>query len=110
MHCEYCDVEVANYPATGICPCCGAKLPPRPVIQQVEQPMCIPVQPIHPSATAHICPKCSSTQVTTTTRGFSWGLALLGFCLFSIFGLPLGFCGRNNPRYQCRACGKKWKP
>jgi len=25
MRCEYCDVEVVNYPDNGICVCCGSK-------------------------------------------------------------------------------------
>ena len=110
MRCEYCDVEVVHYPDNGICVCCGGKLPPKEVAQQpvykpTQQPVYKPTQ--HASL---VCPKCRSANVISTTRGFSWGLSILGFCFFSIFGLPLGFCGKNNPRYQCRGCGKKWKP
>lgn len=30
MRCTYCGVEVTDYPANGICVCCGGKLPARP--------------------------------------------------------------------------------
>ena len=111
MRCEYCDVEVVHYPENGICVCCGGKLPPRPAAKPVEAPVCqqaVYQQPASPPPV--ICPKCRSANVVSTTRGFSWGLALLGFCFLSIFGLPFGFCGKNKSRYQCCACGKKWKP
>lgn len=139
MRCEYCDVEVVHYPENGICVCCGGKLLARPAGTRCPgcgtysssnfcsscgrsltgtvppvQPVYAPVQPIYvqtpPTGPIVGCPKCGSTGVISTVRGFSWGLAILGFFLIPGFGLLLGFCGRNNPRYQCRACGKKWKP
>ena len=113
MRCEYCDVEVVQYPNNGICVCCGGKLPPRPVAQAaatVQVPVYIPVQPqpVYVSG-AHCCPKCSSYQVTTVKRGFSWGLAILGFFLFPGLGFLLGFWGRKKPRLQCSTCHHKWK-
>ena len=30
MRCTYCEVEIVNYPDSGICPHCGGRLPPRP--------------------------------------------------------------------------------
>lgn len=141
MRCVYCGVEVTNYPANGICTCCGGKLPAQPEGTRCPscgayssgnfcsacgrsltgraapvQPVYAPVQPIYvqpvytqPVSPAMICPKCRRTQVTTTTRGFSWGLAMLGFFLLPAFGLLLGFCGSKKPCYRCAACGKKWK-
>lgn len=41
------------------------------------------------------CPKCGSSAVATTTRGFS---------------LMTGFIGSGNPRNVCQNCGYKWKP
>lgn len=112
MRCEYCDVEVVNYPDNGICVCCGGKLPPRPASkpQQIPvQPVYIPVQqmPYQPAVT---CPKCGSTQVIRTKRGFRWGLAILGFFLLPAFGFLLGFCGSKKARMKCTACGSMWTP
>jgi DNA-directed RNA polymerase subunit RPC12/RpoP len=41
------------------------------------------------------CPKCGSTAVTTTTRGYS---------------VMLGFIGNNKVINICGNCGHKWKP
>lgn len=41
------------------------------------------------------CPKCGSTSVTTTTRGYS---------------LMLGFIGSGRVINICGNCGNKWKP
>ena len=111
MRCEYCDVEVVNYPDNGICVCCGGKLPPRPVsrpVQPVQVPVYIPVQP-QQGYVPVACPKCHSLQIATVNRGFSWGLAVLGFFLIPGFGFLLGFCGSKKPRLQCSACRHKWK-
>lgn len=41
------------------------------------------------------CPKCGSTNIQTTNRGFS---------------LVTGFIGSGSPRNVCQQCGFKWKP
>ena len=41
------------------------------------------------------CPKCGSTSIGTTTRGFS---------------LVTGFIGSGKPMNVCQNCGHKWKP
>lgn len=139
MRCVYCGVEVTDYPDNGLCVHCGGKLPARPAgtrcpgcgtyssgnfcsacgrslsgTASPAQPVYAPVQPIYvQTSSTHPmvgCPKCGSTGVISTTRGFSWGLAILGFFLLPGFGILLGFCGRRSRRYQCRSCGKKWKP
>lgn len=118
MRCEYCDVEVTEYPSSGICVCCGGKLPPKPIptpaqpvqpVQTVVQPVYIPVQQMPYHATAS-CPKCGSSQIARTQRGFRWGLGILGFFLIPVFGIFLGFCGSKKPMLKCTACGRKWKP
>ena len=114
MRCEYCDVEVTQYPVRGICPCCGGKLPPRPAVkpvppvQPVQTPVYIPVQ-TQPGYVPVACPKCHSLQIATVKRGFSWGLAILGFFLFPGFGFLLGFCGSKKSRLLCTHCHHKWK-
>ena len=41
------------------------------------------------------CPKCGSTAIVTTNRGFS---------------IMTGFIGSGSPRNVCQNCGFKWKP
>lgn len=41
------------------------------------------------------CPKCGSTNIQSTNRGFS---------------LVTGFIGSGSPRNICQKCGFKWKP
>lgn len=114
MRCLYCEVEVTAYPENGICPQCGGRLPPKP--KAVQPPVQkIYVQPVYAShhepltAGVNCCPKCYSTEIIRKMRGFSWGLAILGFFLFPVFGLLLGFCGRKKLRTHCTKCGHKWK-
>lgn len=115
MRCEYCDCEVTTYPDNGICVHCGGRLPPRPtvptpapapVVEKVYIP--VPRQTAQP-ATGVRCGKCGSGDVAYVNRGFSWGLALLGFCLVPGWGLLLGFVGRKKPRLRCNSCKRKWK-
>jgi len=114
MRCEYCDVEVTQYPANGVCVCCGGKLPPRPVVKplqtpQVQVPVYISVEPMGGTGPKLACAKCHSTQIVRVNRGFSWGLAILGFFLIPGFGFLLGFCGSKKPRLLCTHCRHKWK-
>lgn len=41
------------------------------------------------------CPKCSSTQITTGSRGYS---------------MVWGFVGSNKTMNRCAKCGHKWEP
>lgn len=115
MRCAYCDVVVTEYPANGICVCCGAKLPEPPAqaeaapVQNVQQ-IFVSVQPqmVRAPGAPH-CPKCHGTQIIPCKRGFSWGLGLLGFFLFPGLGILLGFCGSKKPRLKCTGCNRKWK-
>ena len=118
MRCEYCDCEVITYPEDGICIHCGGKLPPKPAAPAASAPVVqtiyVPVQQTQSqtaSGTPLIrCPQCNSDQVTKGIRGFSWGLAILGFFLIPGGGLLLGFIGRKKPRLYCSSCKRKWKP
>ena len=137
MRCAYCGTEITNYPDNGICVNCGGQLPARPAgircpacgiystgnfcthcgrslngsVPPVPpvQPGYSPVQPRMPYGSGvTCCPKCRSICLMPTTRGFSWGLAILGFFLIPVFGIFLGFCGSKKPRIQCANCGRKW--
>ena len=115
MRCEYCDVEVTEYPANGICVCCGGKLPSKPL--SPTPPVHIPPQPVPVPFRQHIgytpgincCPKCHNTRIVFAKRDFSWGLGILGFFLIPVFGIFLGFCGSGKPRIRCTNCNHKWK-
>lgn len=48
-----------------------------------------------PNANKPRCPKCGSTAIATTNRGFS---------------VVTGFIGSGSPRNVCQSCGYKWKP
>lgn len=119
MRCEYCDVEVTQYPANGICVCCGGKLPPKPAqsvytppppVYTPPQPVYIPVPPrVQVVPGVNCCPKCRDMRLVYATRGFSWGLGILGFFLIPVLGFLLGLCGSNSPRVKCTNCGHKWK-
>lgn len=116
MRCEYCDVEVTQYPDNGICICCGGRLPPRPAVTPV-QPVYIPVQSAYCGAQQKVqfvpgincCPKCHNTRIVTAKRGFSWWIGIPGFFLIPVFGLLLGFCGSGKPLLKCTNCGHKWQ-
>ena len=51
---------------------------------------------VKPAADAPVkCPRCGSTQIATTNRGYSF---------------YTGFLGSGSPRNVCQKCGYKWKP
>lgn len=118
MRCEYCDSEVTQYPENGICIHCGGRLPPKPagnaaVHTAMPQPVptAIPqpaqVFPFVPGV--NCCPKCRCNQIQWKKRGFSWGLGILGFFLFPVFGIVLGFAGSGSQRLHCTSCNHTWK-
>lgn len=117
MRCEYCDVEVTQYPENGICVCCGGRLPPRPAANSAG-PVCVPSpMPIHTPMMPPVrfvpgvncCPKCHNTRIVWKKRGFSWGIGILGFFLIPVLGIFLGFIGSGNQRLHCTNCSHTWK-
>jgi cytochrome c-type biogenesis protein CcmH/NrfF len=56
------------------------------------------------------CPKCSSTQLMPTKKGYSLGKAVVGGLLTGGVGLLGGFWGSNDIRLNCLNCGHKWQP
>ena len=107
--CEVC----GTYSSGNFCTSCGRSLhgaAPVPPAQAPVQPVYVSSQPRILKAGINCCPKCRSTQLLQKPRGFSWGLAILGFFLIPVFGLLLGFCGRKKVRMTCLSCGHNWKP
>ena len=54
------------------------------------------------------CPFCGSERVYARKRGYSWLIGCLGVLVLSLFGLLLGFIGRDKLRYHCNDCGQEW--
>ena len=100
MKCLYCDSHITVYPANGLCPNCGAALPPSDS----------PAEPVvSPPPSGICCPKCRTYRVQVKKRGFGWIGAIVGFLLLPPFGLLFGFIGQNKQVFTCRACSYRWK-
>ena len=56
------------------------------------------------------CPVCGSANLTTNTKGFSAGKALVGGALIGGGGLLAGFIGSDKVRITCLKCGHHWNP
>lgn len=57
-----------------------------------------------------ICPKCGSSNLTTTTKGFSTGKAVAGGLLFGPLGILAGTHGSSKIKIACLECGKSFYP
>ena len=56
------------------------------------------------------CPKCGSTQITASKKGFSGKKAVAGAVLTGGIGLLAGTIGSNKVRITCLACGNVFAP
>jgi len=56
------------------------------------------------------CPKCGSTQITATKKGFSGKKAVVGGLLTGGIGLLAGTIGSNKIMITCLACGHEFRP
>jgi tellurium resistance protein TerD len=54
------------------------------------------------------CPKCGSTYIDSSKKGFHMGKAALGGFLLGGVGLLGGALGRHKIRITCLKCGKQW--
>lgn len=55
------------------------------------------------------CPKCSSTQIVATKKGFGLGKAAVGGVLLGPVGLLGGLVGSRKLMVQCIRCSHKWE-
>ena len=56
-----------------------------------------------------ICPKCKSTQLTASNKGFGLGKAAVGGILLGPVGLLGGLIGSKKVMITCLKCGYQWK-
>jgi ribosomal protein S27E len=56
------------------------------------------------------CPKCRSTQITASKKGFSGKNAVAGAILTGGIGLLAGTIGSNKVRITCLNCGHVFRP
>jgi tellurium resistance protein TerD len=56
------------------------------------------------------CPRCASTQITASNKGFSGGNAVGGAFVFGPLGLLAGLIGSKKIFVVCLNCGHRWHP
>lgn len=54
------------------------------------------------------CPKCSSTSLFASKKGFGVGKAVIGAAIAGSIGLTLGNAGAKKIRITCLYCGHQW--
>ena len=56
------------------------------------------------------CPKCGSTSITASKKGFSLAKGALGVATVGIYGAVAAGHGKNKVLVTCLKCGHQWKP
>lgn len=56
------------------------------------------------------CPRCQSSQLMVSKKGFDVGSAAVGALLFGSVGLAGGMIGSNEVMLSCIKCGHQWQP
>jgi len=108
MTCPNCGAQT-NSP---FCPHCGAAQKTVPAEPATPRQQTVYVHTANDWDSAHLarCPKCHSTSIHSTKRGYSFFWGLIGFFLIPVVGLLLGCIGSKRIRCHCMNCGKRWKP
>ena len=109
MQCQYCDSHITPYPKNGLCPNCGAILPPDDAPKPQARPVFVQQPAFIPQPGINCCGRCGSTAISFKKRGFGWAAGLIGFFFLPPFGLLFGLIGRKKLKYRCSACGHKWE-
>lgn len=68
------------------------------------------VEQLEPQEEQVKCPKCRSTQITASKKGFGVGKAAAGAVLLGPLGLAGGMIGSNQLLLSCLKCGHQWEP
>ncbi len=63
-----------------------------------------------PSESDICCPRCQSSQVMISKKGFGVGKAAAGALLLGPVGLAGGMIGSNQAMLSCLKCGHQWQP
>jgi len=109
MKCLYCDSHIHPYPANGICPNCGAALPPDNTPAWQPQPAPVVHRVVIQPPSGLYCPKCRTQNVRVKKRGFGWIGAIVGFLFLPPFGLLFGLIGKDKLLCTCQTCSYRWK-
>lgn len=56
------------------------------------------------------CPKCGSTSLSASKKGFSAGKAAAGMFAVGLGGAVFGAAGANKIKVTCLSCGYQYKP
>jgi tellurium resistance protein TerD len=92
-------------------PKCGncfiARLPAPPTPTPV-----IDIEPAQPEPETDLirCPKCKSTQIMGSQKGYSGGRAVIWTALLGPVGLFTGLIGSKKVKVSCLKCGFQWEP
>ena len=90
------------------CPDCGSDVSDKaPACPKCGCPIAGP-----PSNEANLihCPKCGSTQIQGTEKGYGAGKAAVGVVLTGGVGLLAGLHGSKRVKVNCLNCGHSWIP
>lgn len=100
MFCTKCGVEIKE--DSSFCPQCGDNLKESTNIKKTEINV--------PKEKLLKCPKCRSTELTTSKKGFSAGQAIAGAVVAGGVGILAGAIGNNKIQITCLECGHTFKP
>lgn len=94
INCNDCGKQVSDKASS--CPNCG-------------NPICNKNNNAYKKDDFMKCPKCTSSQLTSSKKGFSGGKAVVGVALTGGIGLLAGTIGRNKQVVTCLRCGHNFK-
>ncbi len=103
MVCPDCKGEYADSGENGVqrCPKCFAMLKKTSEVRDFSEEMS--------KAPTVACPKCGSTSITTTKKGYAAGDACCGAILLGPLGLLCGATDANKLSNVCQKCGHSWE-
>jgi len=104
INCSECGKQVSEKASS--CPNCGNPINKTSVIQQISSNV---TDTVTNNENLMCCPKCNSTELTSSKKGFSGGKALTGVVLTGGIGLLAGTIGSGSVMITCLKCGYNYK-